>query len=376
MPWLRPKLIVLLTLCCLITVNAQATTKDVFKSGVWSGLAHYSNKSGEFSRCSMKASYKSGTDLSFTINLDGLSEMFLYNPAWKLDEGDKYDITYQVDSKPKQAGKAHVIDKQGIIIYVQRSRTFLLHVKRGYRLHLTTPVKTFTYGLNGTFDAVKKLSNCFYDHVGDSDQTADKTNPFARGKKDNPPATNPFEKRTDDGATRKKRSKNPVSKAARDTTVEFVRLVLALLPDAKAELTIPDKTPEFLKSLNPDLTWYYGGAVGVAHALPFYPSEKTALRILKASDKETCAGNFFSASEVRSFANTKYGDVVVIRNACDKDNDTGTPLFAVYTFYRQKTGTPAIRISHVSAEPGSAKEADKKFFQVIDRVLDKKNKQL
>ena len=107
--------------------------------------------------------------------------------------------------------------------------------------------------------------------------------------------------------------------------------------------------------------------MGLAHALPFSPSEKTALRLLKA-EKKICAGNFVSASETRSFANTKYGNVVVIRNACDKASDGGEPFFAVYAFYRQKN-KKAIRIAHVSTEPGIAKEADEALFQVLDRVL-------
>jgi hypothetical protein len=472
MPWLRPKLIVLLTLCCLITVDTQAASKEVFQSGVWLGKARYDTKSSKFSRCTMEAKYKWGTELSFAINQDGRGEMFLFDPAWQLDEGDEYDITYQVDSKPKQTGKARVLNKNGIRIGIQRTRTFLLHVQRGYQLRLTTPVKTFTYGLKGTFGAVKKLRDCYYDHVGNGDKTADKTNPFAGGKKDSPPATNPFAKRTNDGYRqivgtysgsftssgfdgtffmhttfeldgdrlsgnyiaedpegstdhgtlelshrkgrdfefiwtdnwgrgqlkisfdvsyrefsgtwssngkqmgewdgRKKRSKTLVSEADKDKMMGFVRLLLTSLPDSKAELTIEDETPEYLKYMNPDLVWYYGGAVGIAHALPFYPSEKTALRLLKAADKKACVGDFVSASEKRSFANTKYGSAVVIRTACDKEKDSGEPVFVVYTFYRQKN-KKAIRIAHVSTEPGIAKEADENFFQVLDRALNKED---
>jgi hypothetical protein len=367
------KLIVLLTLCCLLTVDAQADSKTIFESGVWTGKVHYSDKTGEWTRCSMMAVHvTSKTTLSFAINQDGLGEMFLYNRVWELKKGEKYNVVYQVDRKPRHTGQAIVIDKTGIIISIQKAKTFFLHIKRGYQLRLTTPVKTFTYGLEGTFGAVKKMKNCYYDRIGDKDRSANKSNPFAGGKKDNSSTTNPFAKRTDGGTARK----NLVKKSDRDTTVEFARLVLALLPDAKTELTITDETPEFLKYMNPDIAWYYGGAVGVAHALPYYPSEKTALRVLNRADKKSCAENFVSVSETRSFTNTLYGNVVVIRSACNKHSVSGEPYFAVYTFYRQKKGAQALRIAHVSNDPDIAKEADENFFQVLDRLLDKKNKPL
>jgi hypothetical protein len=351
----------LLTLTLLFSPDVMAKK---FASGSWTGKTHYSKKNGEFVRCGMWASYKSGNRLGLSINHNGIFEVWVSNSDWSLTVGKKYDVSYHVDNYRRYAGEAEILSKNAMMLPASKSQSLYKQIRRGYKLFIQTPGDELRFSLKGTSAALLKLKRCF--DQADT-KVATSKNPFeAKAQNRTTSASkNPFEAKAQNRTTSASASEKTQS-SKKNNSIGFVKGILSLIKGV--DIDIVDEVPEAFDAMKPDLVWQAVDTWGFSNFVPMKISKKTVSKLLAKEDKKSCKGEFATITQERRFTNRPNYKSFVVKNACT-DDGKGFPFYNVYSFYTLKNGG-MVRIAHSSLSPETAPMIDTKFFEVIDKILD------
>jgi len=226
--------IVLVFLNALAAQNlAVAESKQEFVYGDWKGKSHFSRKSGQFSRCSVEALYKSNIGLSFALSDVGGMEIWLFNQDWELDAGTSYPIRYAVDRLKTFSAKATALASHGVRIDVSKTRTFFNMVRKGRTLRVFGASEPLEFNLVGTSGALNKLRECWLRWTTYAPKSKSK-NPFASKRS----STNPFTKSTQNRT---------------DVSAKFARQTLSGLADHG--FRIQNEVPPEFEYLKASLFW-------------------------------------------------------------------------------------------------------------------------
>ena len=118
----------------LLATTVQAATVEEFKAEDWDGLAFTSDSTGDFTHCSVYATYKNGSTLYLSYE-DGDSWYFsVANDNWKLDEGGSYPVKFKVDGRGEVEGTGSALGPTQIGLPVETDHPFVGQLRRGNRL--------------------------------------------------------------------------------------------------------------------------------------------------------------------------------------------------------------------------------------------------
>src|SRR2546423_7894751 len=88
---------------------ASADTLYEFPVGTWSAGAYSKQSSRQFNHCAAAANYNSGITMLFSVSRSYAWSMSFANRAWRLTQGQTYDIAFTVDQTPPIGARAIAI---------------------------------------------------------------------------------------------------------------------------------------------------------------------------------------------------------------------------------------------------------------------------
>ncbi len=142
--------------------------------GVWLIQAYSYDGSTKFSHCTMRAEYDDGISLIFYLDDEYYWGIRLVGEAWRLKEGDKYDVLIGVDNDKPKRYVAEASAADWVHIEIDGSSGMFDRLRDGRKLYIDTSGQLFTFGLNGTSKGLLALFDC----VDKRMRSASKTNPF------------------------------------------------------------------------------------------------------------------------------------------------------------------------------------------------------
>lgn len=141
---------------CLLS-GAAAAAGD-FTSGAWNGRAYF--RDGQFSHCAMSARYRSGVLMLFSITRSYNLNMGFAEDSWDLPLGRNFQVTYRVDRMATVSAPGRVLNSKQFVIDLPDRHRIFDQFRRGHRLYMEIPGKTFTMSLAGTGKALNRLLAC------------------------------------------------------------------------------------------------------------------------------------------------------------------------------------------------------------------------
>lgn len=157
--------------------GALAATQKVANFGGWSVTSHTNDSTGQFSHCIASGIYKSGIFMMISIDTGYKWRMGFLNPAWNLQPGGQYGISYWVDRGRPVAGVANVFDKNSVFIELEDSQALFETFRRGHLLTVQAAGEEFNFSLENSSVSLKAALDCVHRNV-----RGPAPNPFVNGQ--------------------------------------------------------------------------------------------------------------------------------------------------------------------------------------------------
>jgi len=167
---------------------AMAAEYNRFLAGGWTGGAHRSDATGEFTHCAISMTYPKGIVVVYGLSRDGEFDLFLGSEAWRLRKGAYNAATLSVDGARLGQFPAGPISENLLKISLGSGNDAVEALQRGKSLTVNAMRQKFVFRLAGTAQALPRLRRCVESET--TTAGAGGSNPFERN--DNP-ARNPFE---------------------------------------------------------------------------------------------------------------------------------------------------------------------------------------
>lgn len=149
----------------IFAATVRAATVEEFSADNWNGLAFTSDETGDFTHCSVYASYQDGSSLYISYEAGDSWYFSVANTGWKLDEGGSYPIKLKVDGRGRLEGTGNVLGPTQIGLPVEAGDPFLGQLKRGNRLVVTLQDQDYTFELSNSTKAMNAVRDCALRHV-------------------------------------------------------------------------------------------------------------------------------------------------------------------------------------------------------------------
>jgi len=161
---------------------APAPAKELyaFKVGQWSGRAWQSDKTGKFSHCVVRTSYKSGLRLSFSNFASGRFSIGLFKKEWQLGQGKRYPINVLVDGKDVGSFRARALTDQLLNLFLPADHRVVRQLRLGSVLTIRAAKRDFRLVLTDSAKAIDRIKACVDLRRQAEPNTATAANPFAR----------------------------------------------------------------------------------------------------------------------------------------------------------------------------------------------------
>lgn len=139
---------------------ATAAEYNRFLAGGWSGAAHRSDATGEFTHCAISMTYPKGILVVYALKRDGDLDLILGSEAWHLKKGARDSATLAVDGAPLGRFPATPIDETLLKISLGGSADAVATLRRGKSLTVTAMHRKHVFRLAGTARALQRLQHC------------------------------------------------------------------------------------------------------------------------------------------------------------------------------------------------------------------------
>ena len=149
----------------LLATTVEAATVEEFKAEDWDGLAFTSDETGNFTHCSVYATYKNGSTLYISYEAGESWYFSVANDNWKLDEGGSYPIKFKVDGRGEIEGTGSALGPTQIGLPVETDHPFVGQLRRGNRLVITFQHEDYAFELSNSRKAMNAAQDCVRRHV-------------------------------------------------------------------------------------------------------------------------------------------------------------------------------------------------------------------
>jgi len=149
----------------LFATTVPAATVEEFKAEDWNGLAFTSDETGNFTHCSVYATYKNGSTLYISYEAGDSWYFSVANDNWKLDEGGSYPIKFKVDGRGEVEGTGSALGPTQIGLPVETDHPFVGQLRRGNRLVITFQDEDYTFELSNSRKAMNAAQDCVRRHL-------------------------------------------------------------------------------------------------------------------------------------------------------------------------------------------------------------------
>jgi hypothetical protein len=157
-----------------------------FLAGGWSGGAHRSGDTGEFTHCAISKTYPKGIVVVYGLSRDGEFDLFLGSEAWRLRKGAYDAATLSIDGARLGQFPAGPIGENLLKISLGAGTDAIEALRRGKILTVNAMQRKFDFRLVGTAQALPRLQRCVESETATAGSRGN--NPFERTDE----ARNPF----------------------------------------------------------------------------------------------------------------------------------------------------------------------------------------
>ncbi len=281
--WKRSRwsLVVSFSSCILVTSISFAAQipGSQFAVGNLSGAAYTSDVNGGFSHCAISSTYNSGISLIFIASSTGWA-LHLYNPAWQLQQGQQYTISYYIDYNRGNQAQATALTADMVEIILPVSDEAFSQFRFGNQLTVIAASQTFVFNLTGTSSALSALGACLTART-----SAASSNPFG--------ATNPF---APSSASPTEPQNGFANSDERAEATTLVANLLSASGTTNYRFLTPEQTPKEWKQY--PAVWTTADTLGVM--IIYQPivgvGENEIAGYLIGSDSAGCQGKFASGA--------------------------------------------------------------------------------
>jgi hypothetical protein len=324
----------------LITTEGRAAQipGSQFAIGNWSGAAYTSDANDNFSHCAISSTYNSGISLIFVAGTWGWA-LHLYNPAWQLQQGQQYSVSYYIDYNQGYQVQATALTENMVELALPDSAEAFNQFRFGNQLTVIAASQNLVFNLTGTSSALYALGACLIARTSPTP-----SNPFS--------ATNPF-------------ALQPTGSGS-DERAEATTLVANLLSMSGTTIfhfLTPDQIPSEWKQFQ--AVWATASTIGVIsidHPVAGVAENEIAGFII-GTDSASCKGKF--ASGAMPDQTNPGGHVKRIFTSCQ-----GQQTFNVYylIFPRPRGGYYVIGTANYD-NPAQARQTDDDIRSAVYRTF-------
>ena len=157
-----------LTMCFGLSIAGEAqaqTSRNYFQVGNWEGLIHR-DRNGNFTHCTMKASYKSGVSLLFAIDDEYEWRIGFLHPSWDFTPGERYPVMYSIDSFAAYRASIKAQTSQLLMTELPSKSKIFEQFRIGQVLTLHAGGTTLSFNLTNTKQALIELLKCAHNNTG------------------------------------------------------------------------------------------------------------------------------------------------------------------------------------------------------------------
>lgn len=138
---------------------AEAGSRERFWAGSWSGWA-YTDGNGRFRHCGISKLYPNGMRLVFSLSDERAFNLSLMNPDWRLETGERYDLTLSIDVFWRREMAAKAAQEQLLLIPLPYEKELVEILRRSSTLTIHDGQSPHDFELTGTSAAFKRLEAC------------------------------------------------------------------------------------------------------------------------------------------------------------------------------------------------------------------------
>jgi hypothetical protein len=287
----------------------------------------------------MVGPYRSGINLGFYVDQNRWA-LILQNPAWSLQNGQTYPVSFAIDSTGDYTASAVAIVSDMVEIILPDSVELFNRFRWGNVLVITTVSQNLSFNLTNTSASLAALGQCYA-----SRGNIASSNPFAAvSPQSNPFAPQPAASNTGSG--------QDLAMADRAEATTLAANLLGAAGTTNFRILTAEETPKGLNEWA--AVWVAGQTVGVLgiDRPGASVTEEAAAGYIIGSDGAACKGKFasgFMPDDTNSSGNLKR-----LFTSC-QDNKPWTAYYLM--FPRPKDGYYVIG-TITTAEPTQAQKAD------------------
>ena len=115
---------------------AHAAVVEEFKAEDWDGMAFTSDETGQFTHCSIFATYRNGSTLFISYEAADAWYLSIANDNWSLGEGGSFALKVRVDRRGEIDGTGVALAKNQIGLPIEADNPFITQLRRGNQLVL------------------------------------------------------------------------------------------------------------------------------------------------------------------------------------------------------------------------------------------------
>ena len=312
--------------------------------GNWLLGAYSDDATGAFSHCAASATYKSGIVMLLAVHKNYSWSMGFSNPAWSLNPGNQYPISFTVDRVPTLSARAIALSSNQVGVPLADSVTLFNIFRHGRLLTVFGGNQTFQFVLTDTSFLLPALLRCVRSYAP---APVEATNPFISTSRSTPPAP-PIAPQSVAVATQPKISSDVIA-ARRLEATQFLANVLSAAGIFGYRMLGVDE----LSKLSVDAAWTDGKETGAVNILPqtknFGPNEAEA--IILAENAKTCTGKFMSGSKS---GGSQANDIEAFTSCSDKSGTVTT----MYSIVPKNDQTLYVIRTISTDQPGSSSSSD------------------
>ncbi len=168
-----------IAILALVGGPALADTLYEFPVGTWSAGAYSKQSSRQFNHCAAAANYNSGITMLFSVSRSYAWSMSFANRAWRLTQGQTYDIAFTVDQTSPIGARAIAIGPNQVEVPLADSTELFQRFRQGYQLRVAAAGQVFAFNLTGTSQVLPALLRCVQANLQPAGTTTVAANPFA-----------------------------------------------------------------------------------------------------------------------------------------------------------------------------------------------------
>jgi hypothetical protein len=149
----------------MLSTAARAAVVEEFKAEDWDGLAFTSDETGQFTHCSVYASYRNGSTLYISYEASNNWFFSVANDTWKLTEGGNFAIKFKVDRRGQIEGTGTALGPTQIGLPVEPDHPFVGQLRRGNELVISFQNQDYAFELSNSNRAMNAAQDCVRRHV-------------------------------------------------------------------------------------------------------------------------------------------------------------------------------------------------------------------